>query len=147
MMVCQDLSLPQMGGSQSASRFKLIGSQTQRQKSLTYANIPLSGEHWETGILFYSYYAEPWGDSQLRTISLLAPFHPMNTSPTGHQSQSIKGCIFWQQPLSLGHQICAQAPFLEMPKTSGKTEEGHEVGTCWPPQSLKRIIVSLQMFV
>jgi len=67
------VSVPK-GGSQSAPRFRLIESKNLRQQSLKYANSPLSGEDWETGVVC-SLCTEPWDDSQLKPFLCLLPSH------------------------------------------------------------------------
>lgn len=92
MKVCQHLLVSQRGGSKSASKLRLIGSQILRLQVLKYANIPLSGEDWELAVL--SAPSVPSPGMIVKNHFFLGYHHiEMNTSPAGHQPQVIKGYL------------------------------------------------------
>ena len=59
------------------------------------------------GLSFWCLCTEPWSEGQLRTVALFA-ITPVNTSPTGHQSQATKGYVICVAGTEAGFQTRAQ---------------------------------------
>ena len=106
--------------------------------------MPLSGEVWEMGISVCSLCTEPWGDSQLRTISFFAAFEPGSTSPIGHPRRDINECILWATDTKSRVQHMYTSFYLGETDTLGGAEGEHEDGTHQPPCHLERIVGAFQ---
>ena len=121
---------PQRRRSQSAPRFRLIGSQRFGQQLLKYVNIPLSGKEWEMGFSIAPSAPSPGEIVKNCFLVCFCTIEAMNTSPAAHQNQAVKGCVLWRQPQKLGHQTCILAPLLETLMTWARADGECEDGTC-----------------